>query len=107
MTDVDELDIKPSSTKIITINSLISFRLRESFYISLEYYDDEIIAWHYDTESYASGKIEFEAIEGLKNELEDLFKYLINTPDEELCFCIQRWKKLLLYALVESKFEHF
>jgi len=39
----------------------------------------------------------------LKYELEDIFKFLIDAADEELSPRIQRWKKLLLYALIESK----
>ena len=107
MSEKDELDVFPNNTKIITINNLISYKLREAVYISLDYYDDEVIATHYDTESYASGKTEFDAIEGLKYEIEDLFNHLIETADENLSPRFQRWKKFLLSFLLETKIDYY
>ncbi len=69
----------------------------------MEIYADEIIARHPDTESWASGETYYEAIDGLRYELEDLFSFLKETPDEKLGRNPLLWKILLISELEEIR----
>ncbi len=103
----DISEIKPQKTKIVAIQNLISYRLNEALYITIEYYDDEIIATHPDTESWASGDTEFEAIDGLKYEIEDLFHHLMETSDENLSPKLIRWKKHLVFLVLDNQIQNY
>ena len=92
---------KPVYTKVTAIQYLATLKLNNPIYVTLEIYEDGILAEHPDTESWAEGDTEYEAIDGLRTEIEALYKHLIDAPDENLGRNPLRWKKFLL-SIVES-----
>lgn len=91
----------PLYTKLDVIQTLYPLNLKSPIYFTLEIYSDEIIARHTDTESWASAENEFEAIEGLRKEITDLYFDLKDTPDDKLGKLPLRWKKFLCSIITE------
>lgn len=100
--EVRILEEKPLYTKVTAIQHLMTRRLNNPLYITLEFYKDGIIAEHPDTESWAEGETEYEAIDGLRYEIEDLYDDLKEIPDEELGRNPLRWKRFLLSIVGEE-----
>ncbi|MBC8205044.1 hypothetical protein ISS30_08655 [bacterium] len=93
--EIQSLIENPTYTKVMVIQRLINYKLKDPLYINLEIYPDGIIAEHTDTESWAEAETEYEAIDGLRIEIEDLYEHLKNTPDEQLGRNPLSWKRLL------------
>lgn len=95
------IEEKPVYTKVTAIQRLNSYILKQPLYITLEIYEDEALAEHPDTESWATGESDFDAIDGIRYEIEDLYNHLKETPDENLGRKLLQWKRLLL-SIVED-----
>ncbi|MBC8205490.1 hypothetical protein ISS30_08645 [bacterium] len=91
----------PLYTKVDVIQSLYPLKLNSPIYFTLEEYSDGVIAQNSETESCASAETEFEAVEGLRNEIIALYRDLKNMPDEELGKKPLRWKKFLCSIISE------
>ena len=99
--EIQSLIEKPLSTKITAIQRLMNYKLNSPFYINLEIYPDSVIAEHTDTESWAEAETEYEAIDGLRIEIEDLYEHLKTTPNEQLGRNPLSWKRLLNSCIEE------
>nr|BAL54674.1 hypothetical protein HGMM_F17E10C04 [uncultured Acetothermia bacterium]BAL58340.1 hypothetical conserved protein [Candidatus Acetothermum autotrophicum] len=64
--------------------------------ITIEEFDDEVVATWPEVEVYASAETESEAIAKLKQEIVQLFEELRETPDKELGKLPRSWKRILL-----------
>lgn len=64
--------------------------------ITIEEFDDEVVATWPEVEVYASAETESEAIAKLKQEIVQLFEELRATPDKELGKLPRSWKRILL-----------
>lgn len=87
--------VKPLYTKVDVIQSLYPLNLKSPIFITIEAYSDEVFAQNMETETWASAETEFDAVEGLRNELTELYQDLKETPDEKLGKRPLRWKKFL------------
>ena len=86
------LDEKPIYSKIVAIQRLVNYKIKNPVYVSLEFFLDMVHADHLDTESWSEGENEYQALDGLRFEIEDLFNHLKETPDAELGDNLPRWK---------------
>ena len=89
------IDEKPLFSKTVAIQRLIKYILKSPLYINVEYYPEYVFAEHIDTESWAEGADDYDAINGLRMEIEALYKHLKKTPDEKLGKNLLSWKRLL------------
>jgi len=56
---------------------------------------------HLDTETWVEGDTDYEALDGIRLELESLYKFLVEKPDTQLSGKFKSWKKLLINAIEE------
>ena len=93
------IEEKPLFTKTVAIQRLANYTLKMPLYISLEFFEDMVHADHLDTESWAEGDDDYDAIDGIRLEIECLYKFLSETPNEKLSEKFISWKKLLIAAI--------
>ena len=93
------IEEKPLFSKTVAIQRLINYTLKSPLYVNVEFYKDYVFAEHLDTESWAEGEDDYDAIDGLRMEIEALYKHLKKTPDEKLGRNLLSWKKLLIAAI--------
>ena len=86
---------KPIYSKIVAIQRLPNYNLKNPVYVSLEFFPDIVHADHFDTESWAEGENEYEALDGIRFEIEDLYEHLCEMPDVKLGDKLKSWKRLL------------
>jgi hypothetical protein len=89
------LEEKPLFSKSVPIQRLVNYNLKAPLYVNVEYYADMVFAEHLDTESWAEGEDDYDAINGLRMEIESLYKHLKRTPDSKLGRNLLSWKRLL------------
>lgn len=91
---VDRLEKQPNlcSVKIYDLASDI-YNLKYPIDVVLKVFEDEILAIVPDLEIYGNGTNEIQALNDLKAELIDLFKYLNTIPASRLGRLPKRWKK--------------
>jgi hypothetical protein len=70
--------------------------LRAPLTITLEDYDEEIVASYPEVEAFGSGPTEADAINALKDEVASLYAELAGEPDDKLGKLPKRWKRALL-----------
>ncbi len=95
------LDENPVFTKTIAIQRLINYNLKSPLYVNVEFYKDYVFAEHLDTESWAEGEDDYLAVDGLRMEIEALYKHLKKTPANKLGRNLLSWKKLLESVIEE------
>jgi hypothetical protein len=100
MKDLEQLlDSKPLYSQVVAIQRLFKYPLLNPIYITIETYSDGIIAEHPDTESWAEGETEYEAIDNLRIEIEALYEDLREIPDDKLGRNPLQWKRFLLLEI--------
>ncbi len=98
------IEVKPYLCKTVAIQRLANYNLKIPLYISLEFFEDMVHADHLDTETWAEDDTDYKALDGIRLELECLYKFLKETPNDQLGDKFLSWKKLLINA-IEGKDE--
>lgn len=75
------------------------FQIKASIPISIEEYEDEILATWPELELYSSAETETAAIMGLKRNIMELFAELVSMKDESLGKLPKSWKRILAHHI--------
>jgi len=111
MTNEDNLVIDPTSANVtlykentfITSFIFYIYGLLNNNYIAIKPFEvkitsinSEIIGDIEELELYAYGDSEIDVIDELREDILDLYNYLINVKDENLGYYPRRWKQILM-----------
>ena len=79
-----------------------AYKLVAPIQVSIETYEDEVLATFPEIEAFGSGDTAAEAIIGLKNEVVSLFEELFESDWEELGRVPQGWRRVLESLIVRT-----
>lgn len=87
---------EPRRTWVATVADLGGgLALRTPLIVTMEDFDEEIVASYPEVEAFGSGPTEADAINALKDEVSNLYVQLAATPEDRLGKLPRRWKRAL------------